>query len=238
MTPRVVQETFLKANRAHFAHMLRLLPKDKRALFCKELQEKTGANSSLRYFMRQHCPSWRDTVIESYINGMVGAYTAIRDMRRDTKPPVEAFAPLRKHASLSVRRMRDAFRFSRFSYREVDITPSSNKARFLGVTGPLKELTYHISVPPSYVRFVDKLGTDGYRQYIILSGTLVTRPFGGAEVWYCEVLDTRKREQKALYIGRCGYLYVGHTKLGPCRSLIERAAAERALEAMHEEFLD
>jgi hypothetical protein len=244
MAERLIQQQFLRAKREHLAGFINLVPADKRLLLIKELMEKNYP-SAMRYFMRQHFPTWRDSMIEDFTQSILHDFNAIKNARRDITEGGYAqfaargivFSPLSKHQEASERLIKRAFCDARPSGVNVKHQKTCGKTRVIDIVPKHLGDTYSIALSSGYSHFIGKIGTVAHRHYVILSGVLVMKPFDGVEMWCCEVADTRRRMQRSVYIGRCsrgryGSFYASHARFEACLSAIEGIAAGRALSAV------
>jgi hypothetical protein len=245
MDQRRIQQLFLRAKRQHLAGFINLVPADRRLLLIRVLIEKDYP-SALRYFLRQHFPAWHDVLIEDFSTAILHDLKAIRNARHDItdggfarlKARGIVFRPLSRHQEASEKLIKDAFLEARPSGVNVKPENSCGRTRVLEITSKSPCETYSVALSPGYSHFINKIGTAAHGHYVILSGSLVLKPFDGVEIWRCEVADTRKRKQRTVYIGRCrrwpyGSFYASHARLEACLSTIEGIAARRALNALN-----
>jgi hypothetical protein len=237
MINRIVQIRFLVAKRECLNRLLAIAPADKRVALIKEVKAK-AYGSAVRYFLRANFPSWPDVMIEDYSTALISDYTSIKNARASlAKERAGKYDPLSRHWDASLEVIRRAFRSARPRGAGVEGQRTSGATSLVGSVMSVGRPSFTIALSPAYKRLTDRIGVTYYKHYAILGGFKVLEPFENSEVWCCNVVDTKERQTKTIYLGRYGTEqdereYVAHSNLAACITYLEKVVTNKCMAAM------
>lgn len=154
-------------------------------------------------------------------------YDNIKDIRSKMKE-CQPYQPIRRYLDISSDVIRAAIREARPSTRSIDVQMSM----ITKITPHAGGRDVQVSLSPGYFRFRHKLGMANHKELVFVSGFVVTRPYEGAEIWNCIAYDTAKKEERVVYVGKVDNQRVVHSNASYCATVLQKAAAQRALAVM------
>lgn len=235
MTDWVILRQFLRTKKRNLNSLFALMPRPERAKVAKELKEK-AYDSAMRYALRSRFPAWPDVMIEDFGGSLIRDYNAVKNARNTFRRVGRAdYNPVKNHWEDSLETIRRAFRAARPMGAAVEAEVGRGKTRLLGSVVSLNRPRFDISLSPAYKRTTDRIGTTTYKHYVILSGFLVLEPFEDGKVWCCEVVDTKERKPKTIYLGRHDEDLVAHSNLAACITALEKVVTKKCMLAMRGE---